>query len=570
MTRIRLDRLRNPHLLLILGMWALSSLFDLDKAYHIDDAFHLEAARHIREHPLSPMSGAINWHDDPSPMFLYNQPPLFFCVMAGWSVVAGWSEPAMHLLMSLFLLVALLSFDRLLGHFQVRNRSALFLLFASYPGVIASRNVMVDIPLLACLLASLALLFQADRSRALPDELGWALLLSCGLLIKYSLLPLIPVIAVHLWLRGGARRVLWVLVPILVLGLWSWWNMIEFGSVHLLGRPLASAQEHRLLGLIACLGATTGFGLALVGGILPKRMAMVPALLSGGTLLVTGMLVFKEGITETVHLSVLNTVFLASGTAVLVPVVLVQKRQLSRSPGVFLASDDGLLLLSTGVMILFLAMLAPFVAVRHVLLVLPLLLLLGRGLFQQAPRVLRNGVVVASCLLGLLLAVSDKAYANNYRTMAGQVVEAGRTTHAIGHWGWQWYMRQLGAPTYATGRLDVRTGDALAGPKDVPRQRIHPALELELKCRHWVPPSWRTFVSVSDFSGLYFSSWQKPVWRFSSRPTDTVEVFLVTRGFDEGTVRVPIGQDSARSSLIGEKAIELGIPVDTVLHRDAR
>ena len=44
--------------------------------------FHLEAAQHIQENPIHPMSGFVNWKDSPQPLSSFNQPPLFFYLIA--------------------------------------------------------------------------------------------------------------------------------------------------------------------------------------------------------------------------------------------------------------------------------------------------------------------------------------------------------------------------------------------------------------------------------------------------------------------------------------------------------
>ena len=71
-----------PDLGFLILLWMAVSAMNITKAFHIDDTFHLIVAEHIRLHPTEPMSGWINWRNDPVPMYDGAHPPLFFYMMA--------------------------------------------------------------------------------------------------------------------------------------------------------------------------------------------------------------------------------------------------------------------------------------------------------------------------------------------------------------------------------------------------------------------------------------------------------------------------------------------------------
>src|SRR5205823_1834153 len=81
----------------------------------------------------------------------------------------------------------------------------------------------------------------------------------------------------------------------------------------------------------------------------------------------------------------------------------------------------------------------PFIAIRHLLLAVPaLLLLLGHNL-RPSPRLALAGLALTAGL-GTWLAIADDAYARVYPVYAAQIaasLPAGVTHWTMGHWGWQ-------------------------------------------------------------------------------------------------------------------------------------
>ena len=95
---------------ILLLIWAIATAVDMGKPFHIDDAFHLEMAQWVEMHPGQPMSGTINWGSGLVPMHTANQPPGFFYPMALVGHFFGYTTTAMHLLRSLFSLLAIVCF----------------------------------------------------------------------------------------------------------------------------------------------------------------------------------------------------------------------------------------------------------------------------------------------------------------------------------------------------------------------------------------------------------------------------------------------------------------------------
>lgn len=92
---------------IIFLLWAFVTGLNLLKPFHIDDTAYLLIAEWITQSPFHPMSGAFKWLDTTEPIFVTNQPHLFFYLMAGMMALAGPSELVMHLLLSVFTLALL-------------------------------------------------------------------------------------------------------------------------------------------------------------------------------------------------------------------------------------------------------------------------------------------------------------------------------------------------------------------------------------------------------------------------------------------------------------------------------
>jgi hypothetical protein len=72
---------RNAYFL-ALCLWIVPTLININRAFHNDDTFCLYVGKCIIVYPLPPMSGMVNWYNDPEPFSNANQPPLFFYMMA--------------------------------------------------------------------------------------------------------------------------------------------------------------------------------------------------------------------------------------------------------------------------------------------------------------------------------------------------------------------------------------------------------------------------------------------------------------------------------------------------------
>jgi hypothetical protein len=516
---------------------------NVTKAVHIDDTAYLEMARAILHDPLHPMSQSVNWGDSAEPIFEINQPLLVPYVFAVVMKIWGDSELALHLVTALASALAIAVFYLLVTRLQIRSPLFLTGLFALGPSFLPGQNVMVDMPLMALWLVFFwaILCIDADGSRKYVIA---ACAVAGACLTKYTSLALLPILVFAIVYRRHWRSA-WVCgVPVGVLMLWSWFNYADVGAIHLLGRarPAITAQMvgYRVISWIAGLGSISPFVLSLIS-VRRKgpagRMALALAVASSAAL---SVLMIRTGRTDFAAYwlvffagGVLATIFVASSLYRDVTAALRARDQEAVGRAAVLASW----IAGTAA---FVILFSPSIAVRHIFLAVPpILILLGRQLSTQGRLAAKDMIGFAlTAVLGLSLAVSDYAFAGVYRSSASSIrstLPQSARVFQTGHWGWQWYATKAGMIQYDMTRTRLQRGDYLVAPVNVHRQEIATADAPDLQEVHRlsVPAPRATYLRTmytDGESGGYYSFEFPGVtpWRLSRAPFE-FDVFRFTR-----------------------------------------
>lgn len=134
-------------------IWFGATVLNLTKSIHIDDTAYLEIVRHIVHAPLHPMSGFINWYESPQPIRTLLHPPLIPYLYALALFLFGESEIILHLVFSLFTLIAMVFFYLLAKFIQPQFALLLTAMFALGPAFLPSQNLMTDVPMVALWIA---------------------------------------------------------------------------------------------------------------------------------------------------------------------------------------------------------------------------------------------------------------------------------------------------------------------------------------------------------------------------------------------------------------------------------
>jgi hypothetical protein len=459
----------------LVGLAVVVTGANLFKPYHIDDTAHLIIAQWIALHPMHPMRGLLNWEGVAAPIYQTNQPHLYFYALAVWGSVFGWSEPAMHMLQALFAGACIWLFERLARLLGVRDSLWLTAMLVLGPAFIVEQNLMVDVPLLSVWL----LFFNFVMDRRLGAAAG-----ACGtaLLIKYSSLVLLPLLAVAALLRRAPGLLRVLVIPLGVLAAWSAFNWFDYGGVHLLTALHASARSyvpptaHRhfllarrvaksLIAWVIAVGALTPLGVIGALQARPRWQGWVYAALLAGFCGLAGA-VWAGLIADGVADKALWAGFAASGLLAMLCAGRGVWQQ--RTPEMALLS---LWLLGTSA---FSILCAPFIAARHVLLILPsILLLVAVSAEGGLPRQAKTFGLIMTVILSAGLGVSDFRFAQFYKTEAATLPASlpSRTKIWVaGHWGWQWYAVQNGMAEIDIQHLTMAPGDLLLVPEEVDHQ----------------------------------------------------------------------------------------------------
>ncbi len=528
-----------PASVVLLLLWLLATLLNLNKAFHIDDTFHLEAAQWIEHHPLQPMSGTINWGGESEPMHAFNQPPLYFYFIAIVGHFFGYTELPLHLFQSVFTFLCIYFFYRIAQLVQPRHALLLTAFFVLNPAFLVNQNLMVDIPLLSFHLLFIYFLI-APGIRSGWVRYGMAgVFLSVALLIKYTSLPLLALLLLVPLLRKHYAGLLAVLVPIGVLAAWTAFNYAEFGAAHIINRPTNTLTLYGVLRMsalfILCLSTIVPYFLVLALGYPGcwRRYCNILAVITISGFFLVAIAAY-QGILD---IRIANRVHYAFVTinGLVLTFVLIKETFRYHTDLQKLASDSSIVLLWLLVLAGFLILFAPFMATRHVLLCLPAMLLLTAGALNKLPRLNRGLALFFAFAISLLVGISDWIYADAFRKQAFAIREslpAQARVWTVGNWGWQWYSRNAGMLPYDEKISEPAPGDYVVIPAHIAQQDVSAQLKLKQVGAEQENGQALTFFSNAPLAGLYTSWEQKIPWNFSKGPIARFKIYRVVQVAD--------------------------------------
>lgn len=554
----------------IFFLWIILTAINIDKAYHIDDTFHLEASEYIGQHPLKPMSGFINWGNSPTPMYEHNQPPLFFYLICIYQKFFGNSEIALHLLLSIFTFLALLYFYKLTIFLNVKSPFLILTIFAFCPAFVVNQNLMTDIPILALSLCIMYYLLKGQSVGSLKYYLVSAIILTVGLLIKYSLLPLFFVILLTILSTRSYKKGIVLFIPLITLFLWSLWNFIEFGSVHIISRPKTEFNIKNIVSFSGTLGAISIFTVVYIYNLIPKKLTRFLIIFVFVLFLFFVPIVYLNIIEESKFNIVLNYIFIVNGFILIALIIYQIIKSFKNEKYEYLKTSFFPIAIYIIGVSAFIALFAPFNATRHVLLLIPFILLFGHNQFEKTQGMINNFVIVASIILSGALGISDWIYADFYRKNIENITITNNKVWSLGHWGWQWYSKKAGMLVFSQeNELNVRNGDIVVFPKDISKQKINKDIQLDTIRFITEPPTFFTFFSGKNFASMYNSYFNKPAWSLSKVSIDTIFICKIKKeiGIEEIVNRIRL--DKSWLNIIRNKAINRNITLDSMLILDA-
>jgi 4-amino-4-deoxy-L-arabinose transferase-like glycosyltransferase len=488
----------------------------LAKPFNMDDPLFVWTARQIHAHPCNPYGFNVNWYGKVQPMFgVTKNPPLASYYLALAAGILGWSETALHFAFLLPALAAILGTYRLARHFCDQPLPAALATLFTPVFLVSSTGVMCDVLMLAFWVWAMVLWVEGMERDAFWPLAGAGLLMALAALTKYFGACLIPLLAVYSLMSkrrfGGWAASLFI--PLLALFAYEWATrtlyhralMTEAAHYASLWSPFLAGLfpgERTAAGLIVLTAgerAAAGFtALTFTGGCLATALFLAPWLWR------TRALLAMAGAVALTACALLGT-----GT-LLQPYPLIQDRfRLFMEGQIIFWTLGGVSVLALAVAdvwnrrdarswllalwvigtFLFTALFNWTVNGRSILPMAPAVgILLVRRLQPRAganennPATGRGRILIAmaaGALLALLVAWSDFLSAAAARQCALQTRErcerGGRTLWFEGHWGFQYYLAELGGQALDLRRSVPADGDFLAVPLNNTNLRPPPA-----------------------------------------------------------------------------------------------
>ncbi|MGE0534654.1 MAG: glycosyltransferase family 39 protein [Pirellulales bacterium] len=481
--------------MLVLGTLGLLVPF-LNKPVHIDDPLFVWTAQQIQRHPADFYGFEINWYGEPRPMHLINQnPPGAAYLLAAALWVGGDREVLMH---AVFLVpnIALVLGTYLLARRFCQHAVLAAVAACATPVVLVSATtLMCDNLMAACWCWSmLAWLRGLDRGGALWFVVAGSLAAAAAL-AKYFGICVVPLMVAYSLVR--LRRPGWWLVaaalPIALLALFEWYCHHLYGHGLLSGAAdYARANQgwntvpKRLLQALIFLGGC----LITIGCAAPwcwSPKVLIPAVVVAALAFAgwTAAGVFPN--TDLRDAPALRWVFplhavvflLAAAQVLGLAVADVAGRW--RQPSA--VCDSLLLVLWLGGTLLFAALGNWTITARtFVPLAAPAGILLARRLEIRRhlqPVVVPRGVWMAlglGALVSLSAARADYTFAKSARRAAATLVahfaEPNQMLWFQGHWGFQYYIEEVGAQPLDMPRDTLMPGDILVVPLENSNQQV--------------------------------------------------------------------------------------------------
>ncbi len=558
------DRARES--LLVAALAVLPLLPFLDKAVCIDGPVFVAVAHQILESPLDPFGFQMVWDPTSVEAAEFNRnPPLLSYYLALWMTLFGDAEVVLHAAVLPFPLIAALSFlgiaRRLVDPQSGFASTALLVTTPAF--VVLATTLMLDIPMLACLLAAVYALLRGREPGGGAWLWGAGFAAAATGLMKYigfCAAPLLAAGALLLCPRPTAALLRVLAPPVVIWGVWGAWTAHLYGSVHflgssdvVLGRSLDPDEFwNQIVSTPIYYGGALVFPLVLwVRSLLRGR--------GGSELAVAGILVgtavaywvLPEGEPPRRHpIQIEETVFAAASFAAglfLWGFLLLPRRLLEGPETRFLG-------LWIGGHLLFTLFLNWHVNAADALLAAPpVLLLLFRDAELRPPKRLVVVCVALALPLSVLLALADAVQANFYREAARRaVIEIGTRSGArwfVGHWGLQHYFEEQGfeavlPPQY--GRSDLAVDDWVATARNVSQLDVSKNMQRyrlreiwAWEKRHWLPL--RT-TNADASAGFYSHHAGYVPYAWSREPVERVQLGRVVRAF-----RAPASKSGAVS-----------------------
>jgi hypothetical protein len=518
------------------------------KPVHIDDTLYLRIAERIVTHPADPYGGVINWQHTPTPAYQISiSPPLlsyYFAVFLGLGVP---TEFGLHLAMVPWLLLLAWSLLKW-GALFSRDPNGVAWLVLCGPAVIVGTNLMLDVPLTAAMVASIAMLIEGSQTRSWKQTWLAGFWGTVAVLIKYPGVIVIAVgFIVALVLRSWRALVPAILATLALAG-WQVWSQSVYGAGQIQqatdflerfqGDRLRDLVSRMLQMLVLLTMSAPAFWLGFLHtSVRTKVVSIIGGIATGVVAWFLMPISAKLAPELAVTVVVVSMVggFLAKTFVARMPIRFTLVRESKPTghrstrpffPVIFVWITGCVVITVLG---------APFVAVRYFLPMQPAMAcwVCRMSTHRTAVRWI-SGIFLC---LSVGLAWNDHCWAAFYR----ETIEAirrefpHRSGYFAGHWGWQYHAEQAGFVPWNALDRDAPAGTLFLIPQQADPTPIHPRVIARLRLLRQYSMNAPVFpfitwsVNPKSSAGVRFYGGAYPhlPWWFSRLNSETIGVFEV-------------------------------------------
>jgi len=550
------------------------------RAFHVDDPLFVWAGEQIAHSPGNPYGFEVIWDYTRVRMADVTQnPPLASYYIAAVGSQAGFSERPLHLAFLVFAILLVAGVYRLAQNFTKYPLLAAIATLVT-PGVLVSASsVMCDTMMLAFWVWALVFWVEGLEPERASCLVLSALLMSAAFLTKYFAAALIVLIAIYSLarLRRVGRWAMYLAIPVASIYAYQHWSAVMYGQ-GLVTRAGIFSQGMRAY-IDASWAARGIMVLGFTGGCTVTVFFFAPlvwprlkvfAALAAGALLAAAILsgwvrigrtMGGEGVLQPWKdyaplLGLQWSLYIAGGLAVLGLVISegirgydvargVSSKKLTKKAARNLWEESrakiavsallGLWILGT---LVFAGFVNWTVNARSVLpLIPPAGILLARQFELRFPVLTRQPMILAAIALSvsgifsLWVAASDAALANTARTVATRVrkmTEQEGPLYFEGHWGFQYYLEQLGGEPLDLKHPQAKPGDQIAIPFNNVWTANTPPYTVTSEQNIFIPV--HTGVTTIGWplgAGFYSSYWGPMPFGMGPQPMQGARVFRV-------------------------------------------
>ena len=534
------------------------NLFFINKAFHIDDFHFIAMARHMVNDPIHPYSFAFEQLSSSNATSI-TDPPLIPFYYSFFIKYFKESEPVLHASFLLFTVMAIVSIYYVAKRFTKKPLIASILLISTPIFFLMSHNLMVDVPTLAFFLAAIATYVHGVDKDSYAMIFVASFLISLGILIKYSNLVLIPLLAFYSLLNKKYKSILFLIFPVTITLLWSYYTIRLYGSSHL-GfvlsyvysnlTPLAFSFFVRFVNIITNIGGAILVPIFLIYPFILKRENKIAYSISIliALLMTIGLYIFSAKFISgryTLLQLVLFVIFVTGGLSTLYLFFNYIKKDFIIFFKSFFGKNkinnkivDNIFLFGWFIgTVLFNVMLISY-ASRYIILLLPVFIIFYIKILEEQFKNINLSKFFALCIiftftLSFLMAINDYQLADSYKVFA-ENNNLPKTTKIWynGFHGFQYYMDGQGYEILKRNSNEPKKGDIIVkSVLQAPRQ-ISPELSKRIKLINKIEFNnnfpIRVF-NIDAHAGFYSYGAGFLPFSISRAKLDTIEVYEVVR-----------------------------------------